>query len=85
LEKLIEQILLVQLSDQPVLHNLSAVIDQQVHNGFRNAISNGFSGDIEIGCDEGAFGIRKIYVNTGMFNGRVLFAREEARPDCDLG
>lgn len=61
LEKLIEQSLLVQLGDQPVLYHLSTIINQQMHNGFRHAISNGFPGDVEVRCDEGPCVTDEIY------------------------
>jgi hypothetical protein len=53
-EQLLEQLLLVQFADKAVLHNVFAVIDEQVHDGFGHLIGGGLADNGEVGADEAA-------------------------------
>lgn len=49
-----KEIFFVKFTHQPVLHNIFAVIDEQMHNSFGDLVSDGLSDDIEVGGNESA-------------------------------
>ena len=49
-----EEVFFVELTHQPVLHNIFAVVNEQVHDRFGNLVSDGFANDVEVRRDEGA-------------------------------
>ena len=51
-QKLLEQVLLVQLADEAVLHDVFGVIDQQVHDRLGHLVGDGLADDIEVRRDE---------------------------------
>nr|POF26286.1 hypothetical protein CFP56_22435 [Quercus suber] len=51
-QQLLEQAFFVQLTDKTVLHNVFAVIDKQMHDGFWDLIGYGLTHDIEIVADK---------------------------------
>ena len=57
-QQIAKQILLVQFADQPILHRVLAVVDQQVHDRFRNRVGDGLAHDVEVGGDETADELR---------------------------
>lgn len=54
IQQIPEEVFFVEFTHQPVLHNIFAVVDKQVHDRFGNLVSNGFTDDVEIGRNEGA-------------------------------
>ena len=54
IQQIPEEVLFVELTHQPVLHNIFAVVDKQVHDRFRNLVRNSLTDDVEVGRNEGA-------------------------------
>lgn len=54
IQQIAEEVFFVEFTHQPVLHNIFAVIDKQVHDRFGNLVSDGFPDDVEVGRNEGA-------------------------------
>ena len=53
-EQLLEHVLLVELADEAVLHDVLAVVDEEVHDGFGDLVGDGLAHDVEVGGDEAA-------------------------------
>lgn len=53
-QQLLEQVFFIQLADEPVLHHVFRVVDQQVHDGLGDLVGDGLAHDVEVGGDEAA-------------------------------
>lgn len=54
IQQIPEEVFFVKFTHQPVLHNIFAVVNKQVHDRFWNLVSDGFADDVEVGRDERA-------------------------------
>lgn len=54
IKQISEEVFLVELTDQPILHNIFAVVDEQVHDRFGDLVGDGLTDNVEVGRNEGA-------------------------------
>lgn len=71
IEQLSKQILTIQFADQPVLHFIPTVIDEEMHDRLGDLIGNGLPHDVKIRRDEAAdqFGFEGFALGEGGFSG----------------
>lgn len=54
IQQITKILLLIQFTNQSILHYIFRVVDEEMHDGFRNLVGDGFTHDVEVGGDEAA-------------------------------